>query len=50
MKPSNLNSESTEVADPLRPLKEWDLVFCITNLERVRSSTQFGFNNTSSEL
>ena len=23
-KPSNLNSKGTEVADPLRPLKEWD--------------------------
>ena len=29
MKPSNLNSKGTEVADPLRPLKEWDLVFIL---------------------
>ena len=29
MKPSNLKSENTEVADPLRPLTVWDSVFVI---------------------
>ena len=36
LKPSNLNSLGTEVADPLRLLKEWDLVYILpTGVEHI---------------
>ena len=50
MKPSNLNSTDTEVADPLRPLIEWDLVSQITCREIAKSSSYIGVNDTTSEL